>query len=271
MAEIHPTAIVNGEVDLAPDVSVGPHCILDGTLGPITIGAGTRLLAQAYLYGPLTIGAGNHVYPFVCLGFAPQSVAFDHEQAGLGVRIGDHNRFREGATIHRAMTQDGPTTIGDHNYFMTNTHAGHDCIVKDHCILASGVLLGGHVFVDERVMIGGNTTVHQFCRVGRGAMLSGSVATTYDIPPFFMLTGINVVGSINVIGMRRQGLPKDQVEDIRWAYKRMYRGRIPASAMLDTLRDRADRPTIAEYIHFIETSRRGICPSHLQPKRAQVH
>jgi UDP-N-acetylglucosamine acyltransferase len=271
MAEIHPTAIVQGEVSLDPDVHVGPHCILDGSLGPITIGPGTRLLAQAYLYGPLTIGAENYLYPNVSLGFAPQSVGIDHEHGGRGVAIGDRNRFREGVTIHRAMTDEGPTTIGHDNYFMTNTHAGHDCRVANHCILASGALLGGHVIVDERVMIGGNTTIHQFCRIGRGAMLSGSVATTNDVAPFFMLTGISVVGSINVIGMRRQKLPKEQVEDVRWVYKKIYRERLPMSAALDALRERADRPMVAEYIEFIETSRRGLCPSHAQPKRALDH
>ena len=81
--------------------------------------------------------------------------------------IGDHNSFREGMTIHRAMTDDGPTTIGDHNYLMTNTHVGHDCRVSDHCTLTSAVLLAGHVVVDERVNIGGNAAVHQFCRVAR--------------------------------------------------------------------------------------------------------
>jgi UDP-N-acetylglucosamine acyltransferase len=271
MAQIHPTAVVLGEVDLDPDVSVGPGCILDGTLGPITIGPGTRLLAHSYLYGPLAIGAANSVYPNVCLGFAPQSVGIDHEHAGLGVTIGDRNRFREGVTIHRAMTDEGPTTVGDDNYLMTNSHAGHDCRVGNHVILASGALLGGHVTVDERVMIGGNTTVHQFCRIGRGAMLSGSVAAAHDVAPFFMLTGIDVVGSINVVGMRRQELPGDQVEDIRWAYKTLYRRKLPASAALKVLRERADRPIVAEYIEFIETSRRGLCASHDQSKRRQDH
>ncbi|MHC4216903.1 MAG: acyl-ACP--UDP-N-acetylglucosamine O-acyltransferase [Planctomycetota bacterium] len=268
MADVHPTAVILGEVDLAPDVSIGPGCVIDGTPGPVTIGAGTRMLGPAYLYGPLTMGQENAIYPFVCLGFAPQSVGFDHEQAGQGLRIGDHNRFREGVTIHRAMTDDGPTTIGDHTYFMTNAHAGHDTRVGDHCILASGALLGGHVIVHERVMIGGNTPVHQFCRIGRGAMLAGAVAATNDIPPFFMLTGINVIGAVNAIGMRRQNLPREQKEDIRWAYKTLYRSRLPVTEALEALKERADRPMVAEYIDFIETSRRGICPSHDQPKRS---
>jgi UDP-N-acetylglucosamine acyltransferase len=271
MADIHPTAIVLGEADLAEDVSIGPGCVIDGTPGPITVGPGTRLIGHAYLHGPLTIGQGNTVYPFACLGFAPQSLNYDDAKPGRGLVIGNHNTFREGTTLHRAMTEEGPTTIGDHNYFMTNTHAGHDARVADHCILASGTLLGGHAIVDERVTIGGNTTIHQYCRVGRGAMLSGSVAMTGDLAPFFMLTGINVVGSINVIGMRRWDLPREQVEDIRWVYKTLYRRGLPASASLDALRERADRPMVAEYIAFIETSRRSLLTGRGAVKRAQEH
>jgi UDP-N-acetylglucosamine acyltransferase len=235
------------------------------------VGAGTRLLGHAYLYGPLTVGRDNTVYPFTCLGFAPQSLAYDPAQPGKGLVVGDHNTLREGVTMHRAMTDGGPTTIGNHNYFMTNTHAGHDARVGDHCVLASGALLGGHVIVDERVTIGGNTTIHQFCRIGRGAMLSGSVAMTADVAPFFMLTGINVVGSLNVVGMRRQGLPRDQIEDVRWVYKILYRRGLPASAALEALRERADRPMVAEYVAFIEASRRGLCTGRGATKRGQEH
>ncbi len=268
MADIHRTAIVLGEVDLAGDVRVGPGCVIDGTLGPVTVGPGTCLVGHAYLYGPLTIGRSNTVYPFACLGFAPQSIDGDRAQPGRGLSIGDHNTFREGATLHRALTDEGPTTIGHHNYFMCNTHAGHDTRVADHCVLANGALLAGHVIVDDRVTVGGNTTVHQYDRLGRGAMLAGSAAATHDVAPFFMLTGIGVIGSLNVIGMRRQGLPQEQIEDIRWVYKTLYRRGLPRSAALEALRERADRPMVAEYVAFIETSRRGLCRGHVQPQRS---
>ena len=271
MADIHPTAVVLGEADLAADVVVGPGCVIDGTLGRVTVGPGTRLYGHAYLYGPLTIGRGNMIYPFVCLGFAPQSIGYDHMQPGSGLVIGDHNTFREGTTLHRAMTDGGRTTVGDHNYFMCNAHAGHDTHIADHCVLANGVLLAGHVIIDDHVTIGGNTTIHQYCRIGRGAMLSGSVATTFDVAPFFMITGINVVGSLNVIGMRRQGLPREQVEDIRWVYKTLYRRGLPPSTALEALRERADRPMVSEYIAFIEASRRGVGTGRAATKRSQEH
>ncbi len=267
MADVHPSVIVHGEVCKADDVAIGPGCVIDATGGPVILGPQTRLIGSVYLQGPVTIGTGNTLYPFVCIGFAPQSVGYDPARAGPGVTIGDHNVFREGTTVHRAMTDDGPTTIGDHNYLMTNAHVGHDSRVGDHCIFASGVLLGGHVIIDDRANIGGNTAVHQFCRVGRGTMLSGAICTTLDVPPFVTLTAINVAGAVNQVGMRRMGLSRDEIEDIRWAFKIIFRRQLPPSAALEVLRERAERPMVAEFISFLESSRRGICRGKVQTKR----
>ncbi len=267
MPDIHPSAILQGEVDLADDVSIGLGCVLDGTLGPIRVGPGTKLVGRAWLNGPLTIGARNLVYPNVCLGFAPQSLRYDPQTPGCGTVIGDDNVLREGVTVHRAMTDDGPTTIGNRNWFMCNSHVGHDARVGDGCIFANGALLGGHVVVDDNVNIGGNTPVHQFVHIGRGAMLSGGVATTGDLPPYFMLTGFNAAGSLNVIGMRRLGLTSDEIDDVRWVYRTLYRHGLPLPAALQTLRGRAERPSVALYIQFIETSKRPLVRGHVQARR----
>ncbi|MHC4413727.1 MAG: acyl-ACP--UDP-N-acetylglucosamine O-acyltransferase [Planctomycetota bacterium] len=264
---IHPTAIIEGDVDLADEVTIGPGSVIDGTLGRITIRSGSCLIGNVYLYGPLTIGTGNTLYPGVCLGFAPQSLYYDPGKAGCGLVIGNDNTLREGVTIHRAMTDEGPTSIGNNNYLMCESHAGHDARVGDHCTFANGVLLGGHVIIDDRVTIGGNATIHQFCRVGRGAMLSGSMGLTRDLPPFFMLTGTNYCGSLNLIGMRRQGLSTDDIENVRWVYKMLYRRRLPPPMALEVLKERMDRPLVAEYVEFLEASRRGLCPGHHDPRR----
>jgi len=271
MAELHSTAIVRGDVTLADDVTVGPSCVLDGSLGPVTIGAGTTLIGNVYLQGPITIGIGNTFYPFTCMGFAPQDFGFDPARAGCGTTVGDHNVFRESCVIHRATTDEGPTTIGNHVYLMNHTHAGHDCRIGDYVTMAGNAMLGGHVTVGERVTIGGNTAIHQFCRLGRGSMLSGGVSTTGDVPPFFLVSGFNFVGGPNLVGMRRQKFPSDSIEDVRWAYKVIYRRRLPPFAAVEVLRERADRPIVAEYIEFIEASKRGLCLGHGLEKRPQVH
>jgi UDP-N-acetylglucosamine acyltransferase len=175
MPTVHPTSLLDGAVELGEDVTIGPSCVLTG---PIRIGRGTRLIGHAYLQGPLELGADNVVYPFVCLGFAPQHLRFDPRTPGQGLTVGDGNTFREHVTIHRAFAEEHPTTIGNRNYFMGGTHAGHDCRVGDECVLVNGALLGGHVTLQDAVTVGGGTVVHQFVRIGRGAMLSGSMGLT---------------------------------------------------------------------------------------------
>ncbi|MHC4108803.1 MAG: acyl-ACP--UDP-N-acetylglucosamine O-acyltransferase [Planctomycetota bacterium] len=253
---VHPTAILDGEIDLGDDVAIGPHCVLTGSM---TIGPGTRLIGHVYLNGPLEIGSNNVIYPFSCLGYAPQHAKYDPTQPGKGLVIGSGNTIREHVTIHRAFTDEGPTTIGDGNFFMATSHAGHDCRVADNCVFVNNCLLGGHVIVEDGVTVGGGSVVHQFCRLGRGAMLSGAMGASRDIPPFFMLTGTNVCGSVNVVGLRRSGLSRDDIEDVRWVYRTLYREGRSTKSALEALRQRGDRPLVAEYIAFVESSERGIC------------
>lgn len=267
MPTVHPTSLLEGEVTLADDVHVGPNCVLTG---PIRLGPGCRLVGNVYLQGPLTMGAGNVVYPFACLGFAPQHVRYDPAEPGRGLTIGDGNTFREHVTIHRAYESERPTEIGDRNYFMANSHAGHDCRIGNDGTFVNNSMLAGHVEIGDRVIVGGGASVHQFCRIGRGVMMSGNMGTGKDIPPFFMLTGINICGSINLVGLRRSGQPRDVIDNVRWTYRVLYREDRTLASALTELRTRADRPMIAEYIEFIETSKRGMCPGAGQTARNAV-
>lgn len=266
--EIHPTSILQGDIRLADDVVIGPHCVL--TAPPdaaITIGTGTRLIGNVYLQGPLVVGERNTLYPLVTLGFPPQDLKWDPEVPGAGLRIGSGNTFREHVTIHRATSHETPTIVGDNNYWMANSHAGHDARIGNNCIFANGVLLAGFVRVDDKVIFGGNATLHQFVRVGRGVMFSGLVGVGLDVPPFFMVTGINYAGSINLVGLRRAGYTSDQIDEVRWVYKLLCREGLPRTKALEVLREKAGSPLIDEYIAFIETSKRGICTA--RPKAAR--
>lgn len=267
MPEIHPSAILEGDVDLAPDASVGPGCVLRG---PLTVGAGTRLLGHVHLQGPLELGAGNLVYPFACLGFAPQSVGADVAKPGRGLRIGDRNVFREGATVHRALTDAGPTRIGSDCFLMVNSHVGHDAWLDDEVVLANGALVGGHARLGERTFAGGNSAVHQYVRVGRGAMLSGCAALSRDLPPFFTLTGLNLAGSVNLVGMRRSGMPRAEIDDVRWCYRTLYRRKLTPRQAVEALSERAERPRVAEILEFVRTSERGICSGSPSLRRRQA-
>ena len=270
MPTIHPTAVVDGEVSLADDVVIGPYCVLDGTTGPITIGSGTRLLSTVHLTGPLVIGERNTIYPNACLGFPAQDLKWDPARPGAGVVIGDDNTFREGTTVHRATSDETPTSIGNDNFLMGIAHIGHDSRVGNNNIISQGAMLGGFVQVADRVNIGGAAGVHQFCRIGRGCMLGGNLVLLQDLPPFFMLTGSNVAGSLNLIGLRRSHTPSAVIEEIRWVFRTLYRSGLSMKSALSALRNHESTPTIDEYIDFIERSRRGICQGRAKKIRAAV-
>jgi len=263
MAQVHPTAIVDPSAELASDVRVGPMTVIDAD---VRIDAGTEIVGQAWIHGPTAIGRDNRILPGVKLGFAPQSIAYDHDAPGEGLVIGDANVLREGVTVHRAMTTDGPTRIGSHNYLMTNAHVGHDAQVGDRCIFATGVVIGGHALIDDRVNIGGNSAIHQFVRVGRGAMLSGGAGSSLDVPPWFMLTGINVCGSLNLVGMRRSGMDRRDIDHVKWIYRRVGEGGTRAR-VIGTLRQRAEVPIVAEYIAWFESAKRGWCTTRGKAQR----
>lgn len=254
MPRVHPSAVIVGDANLADDVEIGPNCVL---FGPITLGPGCVLIANVCLHGPLTMGEKNVLYPGVSLGFAPQDIGFDINTPGAGCVIGARNMFREGVTIHRGKT-DAPTKVGDGNFWMAYSHAGHDAIIGSHCIFANSTLIAGHAEVADRVITGGNVSVHQFVRLGRGVFISGSMATSLDVPPFFMVTGDNTAGSLNIIGMRRSGMPRDQIDTVRWVYRTLMRSGLPPRAALEQLRARAGDPIVDEYIRFVETAKRPI-------------
>ncbi len=268
MPTVHPSAVVEGEVELADDVVVGPCCVING---PVRIGAGTRLVAAVHLQGPLTLGEANLVYPHACLGFAPQSVTYAPDHPGQGLVIGDHNTFREGVTVHRAMTETGPTRIGSHNFLMALSHVGHDCRVGDRCVFANGANLGGHVEVADGVNLGGLANVHQWVRLGRGCMISGSGGSTQDVIPFGLVTSINLCANVNTVAMRRGGMTSAEIDVVRWAHTTICRRGLTVASALKALAERADIPLVAEYIDFVEKSSRGVCTGLARRRRMAVY
>jgi len=263
-ATIHPTAVVGGAVTIEADVEIGPHCTIDGS---VSIGRGTRLIGHVWLQGPLRLGTDNQLHPFVALGQPPQDLKWDPRVPGAGIVVGDRNVFREGVTVNRATSHDEPTRIGDDNFWMGNSHLGHDGVVGNHCIFANGTLLAGHVRIGDRVVTGGNATIHQFVTVGRGVMFSGLVGVGKDIPPFFMVTGINQTGAVNLIGMRRAGLDSASIDDVRWCHKILCRSNLTVARAVEVLRERGDRPLVREIREFVESAKRGICLAYPKPIR----
>lgn len=265
MPHAHSTAVISPEAKLAPDVTVGPFAVIEG---PVTVGPGCTIAARAHLIGPLTLGANNQIHSGAVIGGDPQHLGYKGEPTN--VEIGDGNIFREHATVHRGMPVGvgpgtGTTKIGDRCLFMAGAHVAHDCVVGSDVILANGALLGGHVTVGDRALISGNSAVHQFCRVGRLALLSGTSASTKDIPPFWVMQNVNHVRGLNLVGMKRAGIAPAERIAIRAAFKIIYLSR-PAlllSAAVNRIEAELGHfPAIQELVEFIRTSKRGVAGAH---------
>jgi UDP-N-acetylglucosamine acyltransferase len=251
---IHPTAVVSGEARIAEDVALGPYVVVEG---PVTIGAGCVVKPFAHLIGPLTMGCHNQIHAGAILGDAPQHLQYRGEPSA--VEIGDHNVFREHVTVHRSTKAGEATRIGSHNYLMASSHVAHDCTIASHCIVANNSLLAGHCELQDRVFLSGNSALHQFCRVGRLAFISGCSASANDVPPFVLMQGINIVLGINVIGMRRAGIPRESIDAVREAFQILYRERdLVPRALARIERELGHVPEVAEFVAFIRESKRGI-------------
>ena len=257
---IHPSAVIDPCARLANDVQVAPFVVIEGD---VTVGPGCTIRPHVHLVGPLTIGANNDIGTGTVLGSAPQHLGYKGE--ATRTEIGDGNTFREYVTVHRGMPVEtkpgtGKTTIGNGNLFMAGSHVAHDCRVGNQNIFANCALLGGHVEVADRALLSGNSAVHQFCRVGRLALLSGASAISKDIPPFWVMQEINWVGGINMVGMRRAGIPSIEIQGVRKAFRIIYRERltIPA-AVIRIEAELSHLPAVRELIDFIKASKRGIC------------
>ncbi len=262
---IHPTAIISPEADLAGDVVIGPHCILTGR---VTLGPGVRLIAAVHLQGPVTIGAETVLYPGACVGFEPQDIKFTPGSPTAGVVIGARCVLREQATVHASTSLDTPTTLGDECFLMACSHVGHDCRIGNHVILVNYTGISGHCEVGDNATFSGHVGLHQFVRIGRLAFLSGGVAVGMDVPPFCMVNERNRLGGLNLVGMRRGGISRAEITEVRRAFRDCFRRPTPTSEMLEILEARGkNSPAVAEMAEFIRGSTRGICPGMGRPPR----
>jgi UDP-N-acetylglucosamine acyltransferase len=214
---IDPTARVADGARVGNGVEIGPYCVI----GPgVELGDGVRLTAHVHVTGVTTVGEGTVVYPFASLGTPPQSV---HYRGGATrLIIGPRCHIREGATMNTG-TEDGGgvTRIGERGFFMVGSHVGHDCQIGDGVTFANNVVLGGHVSVGNNTFIGGLTAVHQFNRVGEGAMIGGMTRVRADVIPFGHAYLDNLVG-LNVIGLRRSGAKRAELQRLRRAYRKLF-------------------------------------------------
>jgi UDP-N-acetylglucosamine acyltransferase len=202
------------------------------------------------------LGEGNDIGMGVVLGERPQHLAYDGTETLT--EIGNFNTFREYATVHRPMP-GGRTVIGDRNLFMTGAHVAHDCVVGNDVIMVNNSAAAGHVVVNDRAFVSAHAMVHQHCRVGSLAMLSGASASTMDVPPFWIMQRFNVVCGVNVVGMKRAGIPPLEIMAVRKAFKMIYvekRGLREATDLIEA--ELGHHAAIRTLVEFLRVPGRGI-------------
>ncbi len=254
---VHPTAIVDPQARIAETAEAGPYCVI----GPdVSIGPGTRLMAHVYMEGPLEIGSDNIFFPYSTVGVASQDLKYRGERSET--RIGSRNKIREFVTIHRGTEGGGMlTSIGDDNLLMAYVHVGHDVSIGGHNVLANAVTLGGHVRVSDWTVVGASTGVHQFCRIGRHAIIGGYSVVTQDVLPFSNTVSereIKVFGA-NRIGLERRGFQRESIEHLQTALRLLTRAGLNTSQAVERIRaEIPDCAEVNELLAFIAESSRGV-------------
>lgn len=252
--KIHPTAIIGPNVILGTDNEIGPYVVLEEG---VRLGNGNWIGSGAYLARGTEIGNDNQIHMHAVIGHTPQDVAFKNEPSFT--RIGNRNIIREFVTIHRGTKKDTTTIIGDSNFLMAYCHVAHNCVIGDNVTMVNQASLTGYVEVEDGAFLSGMTGFHQFTRIGRLAMVSALSACNKDIPPYMTVGGRpGVVLGINVVGLRRAGIPPAVREEIKQAYKLLYRSGLNITQALVRIRQTLRSPEITHLVQFIENSKRGI-------------
>ena len=260
---IHPTAIVFTGARLGPDTTVGPYSVVGEH---VVVGARCRIEAHVQLTGHTTIGDDNRFHSGSVIGDAPQD--FKYAGAPTRLRIGNGNTFREHVTVNRSNKLEEDTVLGDGNFLMAGSHVGHNCSIGNQNVFANGALLAGHVTLTDRAFISGNCLVHQFCRIGRLALMQGGSAISKDLPPFCVARGDNGICGLNVIGLRRAGVNAEQRLRLKRAYAILFRSGLRHETALEKVEAEFEGvPLVEEMLNFIRASRRGICADTRGPGR----
>lgn len=256
---IHPTAIIDKSAELDSTVEIGPFVVINGN---VRIDAGTVIEGHSVISGPTTIGKNNIISPFTTIGANPQDLKYAGEPTEL--IIGDNNKIREYASIHRGTVQGGgKTVIGNDNLLMSYIHIAHDCIIGNKVIMSNVATMAGHVEVGDCATIGGLVAVHQFCRVGQYSYIGGVSGISLDVPPFVIITGTRNrtrISGINKVGLRRKGLSREIIAKIDAAYRIIFRS--PDLLLKDALQKAKDEvtdcPEVDLMVEFFEKSQRGV-------------
>ncbi len=254
---IHPTAVVDPGARLGARVEVGPLCHVGAN---VELGDDVRLVSHVVVDGDTRVGEGAVLYPFCTVGLAPQDLKYKGEPTRC--EIGARTQVREHCTIHRGtMTGTGLTKVGAGCLLMAVVHVAHDCDIGDGVVIANNVVMGGHVTIGANAVIGGAAAIHQFVRIGRGAMVGGVSGVEADVIPFGSVIGNRArLAGLNVIGLRRRGVDRAQLLLLRAAVRELFWGEGVLADRMEAVRAQyGDDPLVAEVLDFAATSsKRGL-------------
>jgi UDP-N-acetylglucosamine acyltransferase len=252
---IHPSAIVHPKAKLGADCHIGPYCVIGEH---VELGDGCKLHSHVIVDGHTRLGKANEIFPFASIGLKTQDLKW---KGGVTrTEIGDGNTFREYVTVHSATNDGDATRIGSHNNLLAYSHVAHDCQLGSHIVMSNGSTLAGHVIVQDHAILGGLTGVHQFCRIGRMAMLGGYSKVVQDIPPFMIADGNPATTrTVNKVGLERRGVSEESQSVLRQAYKIIFREGLTIAKAIETMeKDLPPALEVQELIEFVRGSERGL-------------
>jgi UDP-N-acetylglucosamine acyltransferase len=265
MTRIHKTAIISPRAEIHSTVEIGPNVYIDDN---VSIGAGTRILANAYITGYTKIGKDNEIHIGAIIGHDPQDYAFDKTIKSY-VEIGDKNIIREYCTIHRGTKPESSTIIGNNCFIMGGAHIAHNCKVGNNVIIANYAFFGGYVTIGDNAFISGGVGVHQFITIGRLAMISGNGSFSENVPPFVIGLERNSIGSINIVGLRRAGIPENTIREIKDLYKIFYLSGLAKKNAIEKMENSGFvSPEASEFVAFVKNTK-GRIAKHRNKKRIE--
>lgn len=250
--KIHPTAVVDSRAELGNNVEIGPYSIVGAH---VSVGDDTVIGPQVVIDGVTRIGERNRIVAQASLGGPPQDFSYRGEPTQL--EIGDDNLIREFVTINRGTVKGGALTrIGNGCLFMACSHVAHDCVLEDKVILANNVMLAGHVLIGRGANISGGVGAHHFCTVGEFAYVGGLTRVERDIPPYMIVEGHRSrVRNVNSVGLSRNGFSEEDIESLRVAHRKLYRGSTPLAQAMAELREMPDKSLVVS--HLLENLERA--------------
>ena len=259
---IHKTAIVDPKAKISANVNIGPYSII----GPnVEIGEDTDINSHVSIAGYTKIGKKNKIYPFASIGNNPQDLKYNGEKSYL--EIGDSNTIREYVSINPGTDGGGGLTkIGNNCLFMVSSHVAHDCVIGDNVVAVNNVAIGGHVQIDDNAIIGGNSAIHQYIRIGKFAMIGGICAVIRDVIPYGLVHGNrSVLQGINLIGLRRNNIPNQEIALLSKAYKEIFKSKNLSENLKNLSEEFKENDLVIEILKFIQKDKkRPICTPFLK-------